>query len=420
VKQNKAYRAMVRKRLFSGLTVAADSAAARVKAAQHAGAGTLALSLGGHLLTLRTQGPVLGPLRDTITGVATKLGAQTEVVDLGAIATQIRVLRAAAGQPSAVREAAIGTVAGAPPAAGGIVVAPGAPGPVASTVPRAPAPAPSPAPPGAPAPGPATGVPPPVAGGPAAGPAAPGTGPTVPAGGTVPILDPIVLRSLESFARARMPADNVLQAMRKVVTPRVLRQRVHQIAKEILLASGGANFKDWFGAIVAGSPAAAYQGIAVVGTQADEIRLQGNSISGVLQGVHVAVSQPGTQRLQGGSLWIEDNAVHVLQPQDWKSERHGVFVGNFQSVVIQGNQVSLQRFGTNDDIDGIRVYGVLGPRVVVENNLVDQFTRSIWVHPLNPADAPHALWLVSRNACSHASVTVVPESGVQTSDLNVG
>ncbi|HVO10148.1 MAG TPA: DUF6519 domain-containing protein [Vicinamibacteria bacterium] len=383
LRQNKAYRAMLRKRLFSGVTVAADSAAARVKAAQRAGAGTLALSLGGHLVTLQTQGPVLGALRDTITSVATKLGAPTEIVDLGAIATQIRVLRAAPG--------------------------------------AAPAPHVAPAPPGGAAPAPGVAVPPagPAAPSPTGGAPAPGTGVAVPPGG-VTRLDPAVLKSLESFAGARMPADNVLKAMRNVVTSRVIRQRIHQIAKEVLLASGGANFKNWFGSLVAGSPASAYQGITVVGTQADEVRLKDNTISGVLQGIHVAVSQPGTQRLQGGNLWIEDNTIQVIQPQDFKGERHGIFVGNFQSLVIQGNHLSLQRLGINDAIDGIRIYGLLGPRVVVENNFIDQFTRSIWVHPLNPADAPHALWLVSRNACSHASVTVVPENGVQTGDLNIG
>jgi hypothetical protein len=248
-------------------------------------------------------------------------------------------------------------------------------------------------------------------------------------------LDPAVLAEARKFAATRMSTGPILAALRKVVSARVIRDRLDRMFNQVLLTSGSANpeFKSWFNGIVENSPAVASQGIVLGGTAADEIRIQSNTIAGVLQGIHLGVShgvpkgtrggrrKPGAvTRDTAGSAWVVSNTVNVVLPVDWRGERHGIFAGNVTSLVIDGNRLHVTRFGNEDPIDGIRVWGALGPRVLVENNHVDSFTRSIWVHPVNPSAGERSLWLVSRNLCARSSIRVVPEPGVRATDLNIG
>lgn len=122
------------------------------------------------------------------------------------------------------------------------------------------------------------------------------------------------------------------------------------------------------------NPAA--QGIVVGGSIAPDVRILNNTLKNVLQGIHVGVSHHETSRGDPdriGSLLILGNTIHVAFPNISRriiKERHGIFVGNCNSLVIENNFLSLQRFSTtaNSDIDGIRLYGFLGRRVIIRQN----------------------------------------------------
>jgi hypothetical protein len=122
------------------------------------------------------------------------------------------------------------------------------------------------------------------------------------------------------------------------------------------------------------NPAA--QGIVVGGTIAADVRIVNNSLHNMLQGIHVGVSHHETS--QGipdriGTLLILGNTVHIAFPNvsgRIVKERHGIFVGNCDSFVIENNFLSLRRFTStaNSSIDGIRIFGFLGRRQVIRQN----------------------------------------------------
>jgi hypothetical protein len=363
LKQNKAYRSILRKRMLSGMEVVTDTPDARVKAAQDAAPNSLVFALGGHLVKLQPEAAILPALRETLPSVSKTLGAPAELVDIHGIAGKLREKPAqAAARAPETKEA------------------PGAVRPV-----------------------------------------------------RVPV-DPVVLQGARDFAAQGMSSGTILAALRKVVTKQAVHTRLNQIANQILLSGGGAELKEWIKIIILGSPAAASQGIVVGGTQATEIHIRNNSISGVLQGIHAGLSHSGPKVVTdgkapltrrgvapdlGGNIWIQSNTVQALWPRDASGERHGIFVGNFASAMIESNNLTLQRsFLAKDVVQGIKVFGWFGPSVQVLGNTLTAFTQGIWVHPLNSTSSDQALWLVARNLCVNCQSTVVQELRVRY-DLNV-
>ncbi|HWS90083.1 MAG TPA: DUF6519 domain-containing protein [Pyrinomonadaceae bacterium] len=177
--------------------------------------------------------------------------------------------------------------------------------------------------------------------------------------------------------------------------------------------------------------AVAAQGITVGGRFAEEVRILNNTVEDVLQGIHVGLSRavsvdpsdlppreppnvetgpvirpPTTDtaptsgsittrdaasellarrilpptRLPlrdvfdiAGEVTIKGNSVRVLLPFDTRrGDRHGIFVGNCRRLRIEDNDVSIRR--TDDaaglDIDGIRVWGVMGDYLTVSRNFI--------------------------------------------------
>ncbi|TVQ17824.1 MAG: right-handed parallel beta-helix repeat-containing protein [Leptolyngbya sp. DLM2.Bin15] len=123
----------------------------------------------------------------------------------------------------------------------------------------------------------------------------------------------------------------------------------------------------------AGTPAS--QGIVVGGSIANDIRILNNRIEHTLQGIHLGLSQREPSRgspLSIENLLIAGNTIYVSFPNlsGGVNERHGIFVGNCKSLVIENNYLSLQRFrGTAaSPIDSIRVHGFLGRRIIIRQN----------------------------------------------------
>ena len=109
-----------------------------------------------------------------------------------------------------------------------------------------------------------------------------------------------------------------------------------------------------------------------------------------------------------GHVVIADNALYVTLMPESAVERHGIFVGNCTSLMIEGNHIECERLGaaTRLDIDGIRVYGFLGRMLYVTRNDMSGFTTGIRVAALNhKAIAATSMWRVTENIAFGATKT---------------
>ena len=154
-----------------------------------------------------------------------------------------------------------------------------------------------------------------------------------------------------------------------------------------------------------GATASAGQAIVVAGQVATEARILDNTIRAAIQGIHVGVSQRGPKggpRIAAGPIQIRGNTIDVVLTPDASRGRHGIFVGNCNSVIAEANRISLQRTPSATlPVDAIRLWGVLGRMVIVRHNYVQGFSTGADVQPVPPAAGTPAggnpLWLVADN-----------------------
>lgn len=168
----------------------------------------------------------------------------------------------------------------------------------------------------------------------------------------------------------------------------------------------------------------ASQGITVGGQVGKNLHISGNVITDVLQGIHVGVSHR-TAVVQPDSvsnLSIANNTIAVTLPSTvGKLDRYGIFAGNGNNILIENNTLTLERIVANDntDIDGIRVWGNLGFRVMVSQNMAtsldgDQkksFSFGINVNPLQTKPAT-AQWVVMWNVTPGKIASTTVKAGV--------
>ena len=159
----------------------------------------------------------------------------------------------------------------------------------------------------------------------------------------------------------------------------------------------------------------AARGIVVGGTAAHEARITGNTVRDVVQGIHVGISMKRQRKPPGqivadtaGRVIIAGNTTHVVLMPESASERHGIFVGNCQSLLIEDNFATCERVSTATRlaIEGIRVYGFLGPFAYITRNHLSGFTTGIRVTPLNHSDGEWSMWRVVDNIALGAARAV--------------
>lgn len=179
-------------------------------------------------------------------------------------------------------------------------------------------------------------------------------------------------------------------------------------------------FRNLFNAIAArGGTGVASQGITVAGVTADEARIQDNTVTSVLQGIHVGVSTHATRadHSRAGVVTVFGNTVACTLPAEAGNlERHGIFVGNCNNLLIENNDVSLTRLAGAETlaIEGVKVWGLYGNRVMVTQNHVHSaddnrersFDTGIRVNALANSKPVTAQWLVMYNVAPSKSQTV--------------
>ena len=208
-------------------------------------------------------------------------------------------------------------------------------------------------------------------------------------------------------------------------SPLDLYHHVKNTATRFLLNKGAGlkaaePLQSWYLGLEQSTPDVASQGIVCGGMAAHEVRIVNNTIRGVLQGIHIGLShrepKPGQPYL-AGRVWVTGNAINIYLPLFTKRERHGVFVGNCENLIIEGNNVKAERFSQQNSItiEGIRVYGHLGRLMAVRQNYLENCTTGIHAWPL--AIKSHSKqWLIIDNMAPGAKQAVLAPAAIRNSD----
>lgn len=223
--------------------------------------------------------------------------------------------------------------------------------------------------------------------------------------------DPALARAWQPLLAANPPPPNA--------SDRVLLLHLNRLADRVILnpsaAPDTAVFNNWFTSLsTQQDPTVASQGIVIGGRSAPDVRIKNNTIEGALQGIHVGVSHrenaAGTPD-QAGDVSITDNRIRILLSPLAERERHGVFVGNCDTLFIEDNHAVVQRFGNTAavPIDGVRVHGVLGLMMIVRQNHLQNFSVGVRVVPLfrPPTNRTLFQWLVAQNMMPNSTQTVI-------------
>jgi len=214
----------------------------------------------------------------------------------------------------------------------------------------------------------------------------------------------------------------------------VVREFLNELAEDLVYGGGtignhsSPQVKNYLNGILTGRTSTnirmvAAQGIVVAGTVATDVRVIDNTVRDTVQGIHVGVSRqrirnPGDNPVfdSAGRVAINGNTIAVALMAESSVERHGIFVGNATSLVIQNNQLSCESVGPANrlKIEGIRVYGFIGAMGNVTGNHMFGFTTGIRFSVLNnKTDGPSSIWRVADNVAIKASAALVttPKAG---------
>jgi len=213
----------------------------------------------------------------------------------------------------------------------------------------------------------------------------------------------------------------------RVDSPRALLAYVTKLADRLILDEGFRNqfapFRTFLNAVIQQTQPVGSQGIAVGGDDATEVRIINNTIEGFLQGIHVGLSRHADRsRRATRMITIAGNTTLIVLPAvAMKKDRHAIFVGNCDSLLIKNNNARLSRLAASDklEIDGIRVWGQLGDRALVtqndlrsaDGNRLRSFDIGINIHPLNGISVNNQLWLVNFNVAPSKQRTVAIFNG---------
>lgn len=182
-------------------------------------------------------------------------------------------------------------------------------------------------------------------------------------------------------------------------------------------------FEAYYVSLAKNTDAVATQAITVGGTIAQKIKITENTIENAMQGIHVGVSHHAPRNVHdhSGSVLIANNSIGIVLPANThKQGRHGIFVGNCKDVLIENNTISLNRLPESDYIyiDGIRVWGILGNRLMITKNSIHDtggdpkrsFNVGIRVKPIIPITRGFQ-WVVMWNVAPSKQNTVIVSGG---------
>jgi hypothetical protein len=199
-----------------------------------------------------------------------------------------------------------------------------------------------------------------------------------------------------------------------ITSPRALKRFLLRLASRMVqsggVAAGGSpRFASAVAQTLARDVPAIGQGVVVSGSFAEHVRIDGNAIRGAIQGIHIGVGSRSNAAVGAGAVAVKSNAIHVSLPPSARRERHGIFVGNADSISITANQLHLTRAAGNEalQLDGIRIFGRVGLSVIVSHNhLHGGFTTGVTFAPLNQPLPDQPMWIVRENVMQATTTKV--------------
>ncbi|MFI0445509.1 hypothetical protein [Actinomadura sp. 6N118] len=189
------------------------------------------------------------------------------------------------------------------------------------------------------------------------------------------------------------------------------RRALHIVARNRVQETPADKAHEIVGATAPGQLLNAMAGIVVAGQRARTVRVLDNLVDGAAQGIHVATSVAATAtRESAGEVMVSRNVVRVLIPLVYNRGRHAVFVGNVRRLSVLDNVAELIRIGKEEvtPADGVRVYGVLGPQLMVRNSALTGFNRGVFIRAKDPVPQDgKRLWVVIDTLAAGTPVAVV-------------
>jgi hypothetical protein len=201
-----------------------------------------------------------------------------------------------------------------------------------------------------------------------------------------------------------------------ISSPQLLARFLLRLASNLLQTRGAGPggsqlFRNVIETLLTQDTPAAEQAIVLAGAVAPDIRVSGNTVLDAIQGIHVGL---GTTASSAGAVIIENNTIRVSLPSSATRERHGIFVGHCNSLVIESNFITVIRAARNTTqrAEGMRIFGTMGRRVIVRHNhMGPQFGVGITFAPLNTPVPAQPLWIITENEMESATTKVdVPGS----------
>jgi hypothetical protein len=220
------------------------------------------------------------------------------------------------------------------------------------------------------------------------------------------------------------PAENITDAQ---AAQKYMRRLVGKVLTDERVRAAVPTIRDFIANMVTQAAAAAQQGIVIAGANAADVRVVNNTLLGFRQGVHIGLShREATVGLpdKAGAVTLTGNRMIVRLTFDALLEgRHGIFVGNCASLLMENNHISLDRRKGSEryEIQGVLLHGFFGPRLLVRSNHLQGFRVGIQIIPLSRAHTPlptGRLWIAGENIAEKASI-VVQAPAVVTQTNNV-
>lgn len=196
-------------------------------------------------------------------------------------------------------------------------------------------------------------------------------------------------------------------------SPALLIRYLRRFAGELLRTRGNGpggspTLRSVIAALLSQDTPAAEQAMVIGGALASDVQVSGNTIRDAIQGIHIGLSTRASS-FTAGVVNIKDNTLWVALPTSATRDRHGIFVGHCNSLVIEDNFIGLQRAQRNTNLrtEGMRIFGTLGRRVVVRHNhLGPQFSVGVTFAPLNAPLPVQPLWIITENVMESATSKV--------------
>lgn len=142
------------------------------------------------------------------------------------------------------------------------------------------------------------------------------------------------------------------------------------------------------------------QGILVAGKTLSELRITDNTVTGFSMGIHVGHSADDQRPHRAARTIISGNTISVRVNGETWHDRHGIFSGNSENTLIEGNSITadLAPLALTLPLEGIRVHGTLGPMLMIRANQILDCSIGVRARALNPASRPASIWRVHDNA----------------------